>query len=960
MASKQRFRRAWRSLRWGLLVVLTALWCGMSSPVWGSLATPAPIAQVSPGDSASSLDRQGRNAFAAGQFAAAAQAFEQAAAAFEQQGDRLRQALALSNLSLAQQQLGNWTAAETAIAQSLSLLSNPQDSNTTSAYAQALDIQGTLQLTRGQPEAALSSWEQAAKLHGQLENRFRQLESQINQTQSLQALGLYRRAIALLIAINQDLADEPNTATPNTSTRVTALRNLGDALRVTGDQDLTAADNAGLRSLLNLESDATLPISQSYRILQQALAIAEALQTAAPGDPAAEQVALVSLSLGNAARLQPILEEAPRLAAGQANQLTSVEQAQIETAIRLTLQHYQQAADTATSASTRLQALVNQFGFLVQIRRTAEAEAALPQLQAALQTLPVSRVALYARINLARDLSTLAAGGDGALLETAARLLAEAEQQATQLGDARAIAYTLGALGEVYEQTGQLDQAQRLLQRALQISQSVQASEISYRWWWTLGRVLKAQWQGSTPMDEKLLERAIAAYRQAIFTIRSLRTDLAAINPEVQFAFRDGVEPIHRELVELLLAQSQPGLKEARDIIEGLQLAELDNFFRVACLTAQPELIDQVDEKAAVIYPILLPQQLALIVSLPAMESPPRACSPISNTPTPGSLETPAPGQPSNRLLCYYTSSSASPRQQVEQVATNLQQDLDQQNTQADTLPKLQQMYDWLIRPEGQDLQASGVETLVFVLDGALRNIPMAALNDGQKFLVESYSIAITPGLQLRAPRLLTEEGLRALVGGLTLPREGFSPLAFVSKEVEIIQSELPQSQVLLDEQFRSAALEQAIADVPYSIIHLATHGKFGGRFEDTFILTEDGQLNANQISDLLRTADLTQRGSLELLVLSACQTAEGDDRAALGLAGIAVRSGARSTVATLWPVNDAATAEFMQRFYEELTQDTQKNRAEALRQAQLAILNDPNYRSPYFWAPYILVGNWL
>ncbi|MGK7943077.1 MAG: CHAT domain-containing protein, partial [Microcystaceae cyanobacterium] len=96
----------------------------------------------------------------------------------------------------------------------------------------------------------------------------------------------------------------------------------------------------------------------------------------------------------------------------------------------------------------------------------------------------------------------------------------------------------------------------------------------------------------------------------------------------------------------------------------------------------------------------------------------------------------------------------------------------------------------------------------------------------------------------------------------------------------------------------------------------------------------------------------------IELLILSACQTAQGDSRASLGLAGMAVRSGSRSTIATLWSINDQSTSELMVKFYEILGNESM-SKAEALRQAQLSLINSDKYHHPYYWGAFILVGHW-
>jgi CHAT domain-containing protein len=274
-------------------------------------------------------------------------------------------------------------------------------------------------------------------------------------------------------------------------------------------------------------------------------------------------------------------------------------------------------------------------------------------------------------------------------------------------------------------------------------------------------------------------------------------------------------------------------------------------------------------------------------------------------------------------------------------------------------LPLSQQVYNWLIRPAEADLQASGVKTLVFVLDGPLRNIPMAALNDGQQYLMEKYGIALTPGLELLASQPLARGTLKVLIAGLSEARQGFSALPNVEVELKQIQSEVP-GQELLNQQFTKTTIQNAIDAVPFPVVHLATHGQFSSKAEDTFILTWDGRINVNDLNNLLQRTDLRQSNPIELLVFSACETARGDNRAALGIAGVAVRAGARSTLATLWVVDDEATSALMVRFYKELT-DATVTKAEALRRAQQSILQDSKYRQqPFYWAPYVLVGNWL
>ena len=870
------------------MLMAIALLLSMTSP---GLAQVTNIAQV-PG---SSVEQQARNSYAKGEFTEAAQLFQQAAQAYKAANNPIHQALSLSNLSLCYQQLGQWDDAHRAITEGVALLNTIKEakSDKSLSLAQALDIQGGLQLARGQAEAALKSWQGATSIYSQLQKPNKVLTSQINQAQALQNLGLYKKAISLLetaLKLPQVAKTNPEqlkyllekvAATPETAM---ALRTLGESLRVVGN------------------------FSQATLILERSLAIANQLQLP-------ETIALTQLSLGNLKRTQISLSKDSKTPINP------------EVAINF----YQQVAASAPP-DLKVQAQVNQLSLLVETHRLDAAKALLPQLQQNIAALPPSRSAIASRLNLAQTMIQMQKQPASQISwSDIAKLLSVGVKQAQDLGDIRIKADALGSLGNVYEHTQQWQEAEKLTQQAVQLGQQINAGDIAYRWQWQLGRVLKAQGK---------IESAIAAYTEAVGTIKSLRADLAAANPDVQFSFREAVEPIHRQLVALLVESNQKGnLKAARDVIEGLQLVELDNFFREACLNGNPEQVDKVDPKAAVIYPIMLDNQLAIIASLPKSQN--------------------KADTKDERDFRYYKTPIS--RQEIENLASRLGEDLKQSTAFDLTLPQLQKMYDWVLRPEAKDLAASQVETLVFVLDGVLRNIPMAALHDGQQFLVEKYSIALTPGLQLLAPRSLKQERLGALVGGLSEARSEFPPLPNVQQEVEKIKSELP-SQVLFNQNFTNSAFQNKIAAVSYPIVHLATHGQFSSQADDTFILTWDGKIKVNELSGVLKTVEVSQDNSLELLVLSACETAAGDNRSALGLAGVAVRSGAKSTVATLWRVNDEATAKLMSHFYDQLVQANQTGitKAEALRRAQVAILKNPDYEVPYFWASYVLLGNWL
>ncbi|MCC5657777.1 CHAT domain-containing protein [Nostoc sp. XA010] len=852
-----------------------------------------------------SVVEQGKILYDRGQFTEAIKVLQQAAAAFKTSRDGLQEAMTLSNLSLAYQQLGLWAEAEEAIAQSLKLLQSGENTGSSGErsqlIAQALDVQGQLQLSQGQAEAALTTWQKAANIYQQIGDKARLTRNRINSAQALQALGLYLQANKTLNEVQQTL-----TSLPDSLVVATGLRSLGNIRRVVGD------------------------LNVSRLVLGKSLAVAKRVQSP-------KAIAEAQLSLGNTARAQQDTEAA--------------------------LQYYQEAAAVSVSSITRIQAHLNLLSLLLEKNQDQDALALSSQIQTAISNLPPSRTSVYTRIKYAQNLTQLKEkiSIDTPSWLNIAQQFSTAIEQAQNLQDQRAESYAMGSLGELYEKTGQLTDAQELTEKALFTAQSINASDIAYQWQWQLGRILKKKGD---------IKGAIASYDVAYKTLQSLRGDLVALNPDVQFSFRENIEPVYRELVELLLRSpqgssasvpfekleqrdasllkasangslsrspqediNQDNLKLARDVIESLQLAELDNFFRSACLNPTQELdpvVDKKDQRAAVIYPIILPDRLDVILKLP------------------------------NQDLRHYKTVIA--QNDVENTIAELRKNLLNVTATARVQQQSQQIYDWLIRPAQTELVNSGIKTLVFVLDGDLRNIPMAVLYDKQQrqYLVEKYAIALTPGLQLLDPKPLRQVQLNALTAGVSekRPVEGkeFPELENVPRELKEIKSEVSKSEELLNQQFTQTNLQNKLQTVPFSVVHLATHGEFSSDAEKTFILTWDKLVKVKEFDNLLRVSDKNRFSSIELLVLSACQTAEGDKRAALGLAGIAMRAGVRSTLATLWSIDDRSTADVMSEFYRQLKAGA--NKAEALQSAQLAVF--AKEKAPYFWAPYVLVGNWL
>jgi CHAT domain-containing protein len=195
-------------------------------------------------------------------------------------------------------------------------------------------------------------------------------------------------------------------------------------------------------------------------------------------------------------------------------------------------------------------------------------------------------------------------------------------------------------------------------------------------------------------------------------------------------------------------------------------------------------------------------------------------------------------------------------------------------------------------------------------------------------------------------------------MNGLSEAVQDFPPLNFVPGELKNLEGLYP-GEKLLNAGFTLQELRRKLTDEQYSIIHIASHGQFDRDVRKTFVLTYDTKLTLNELEALIRPSQYRGR-PVELLVLSACQTAAGDDRAALGLAGVAVKAGARSALATLWFVNDQSTSTLVSEFYGQLKHSPSLSKARAMQAAQVKLLTDRRYRHPCYWSPFLIIGNWL
>jgi len=336
-------------------------------------------------------------------------------------------------------------------------------------------------------------------------------------------------------------------------------------------------------------------------------------------------------------------------------------------------------------------------------------------------------------------------------------------------------------------------------------------------------------------------------------------------------------------------------------------------------------------------------------------------------------------GQPLRKVLRGVT------RAQVEGVTNLFRQSVGTTDglTSDRYLVPAARLYRWLIGTIEPELQAQGIDNILFSMPSGLRSLPLAALHDGQQFLVEKYSIGLTPSLRLTDLRYTSLQDAKLIALG-SAEFTDQADLPAVPIEVNTITQQIWPGDAVLNEEFTLENLLNVRESGSYSIMHLATHADFEvDDLNQSYIQLWDSRLRFNQLRDL----QFSEGPPLELLVLSACRTALGNDQAELGFAGLAVQAGVKTSLASLWYVSDEGTLGLMTEFYRQLRDPSVNTKSQALRQAQLAMiqgditvasgeLRGPSFRGgislpnpttdnlssnlshPYYWAAFTLVGN--
>ncbi|MEH2204944.1 MAG: CHAT domain-containing protein [Nostoc sp.] len=828
----------------------------------------------------------------------------------------------------------------------------------------------------GENKAAITSLSAAINDYEKIEN-FQQvgrMKSELAQVYS--NLGQPHKAIALLcgklVAKSKSSENQPIQAekcTPESAEQIATKYN----------------DKRGHVAALGI-------LGEAYRLIGSYDQAIKYLNTAQQVSP--ESKFLVFNSLGNAYKSRGQLRELQADSANKAGILSKEQEftQKSQEDYDRAYQYFQNSIKFARNEKEHLaemRGLLNLIQLASQTNKSKfindeEFNKALKDALKVLENLPDSATKVYGAIDLAylqRDTqgtspftycpTQLVLSGDNQALN----LLEKSVLTSKHLQDNRLISYANGALGHFWECSPDNDKAlknQKTLnnEKALKYTQAaliaadskLSAKDSLYLWEWQAGRILD---------EQQRKEEAIASYQRAFDTLEDIRQDILTAERDVQFDFRDVVRPLYRTLAQSRLdllgvgAIADEGrakeLSKVVNTIDALKLAELQNYFGNDCILSglNPKQVGELLEDNSVAFKntgflssIILDGKTGILLQLPNQATKFKWIE--------------DPNQQGDKVV-----SSNTLQKKIAEFRTGLvkREEINYDTTIAS------QLYDWIIRPFAEDIKPEKIKTLVFIQDGFLRSVPMAALYDSKlnKYLVETYAVATTPSLRLNTPKLRDRSTQKALILGLTkeatIDGKTFEQLFAVPDEVSAVESIFPNHTPLIDDNFLAESFQQTLDKTTYPIIHIASHAQFGIIPEDTFIVTGKNQkLTISQLEKSLRNLN-SKSDSVELLTLTACETAVGDDRATLGLAGVALQVGVKSAIASLWSVTDQSTSELVKTFYTNY-RNTGMSIAEALQTAQIRMIHakklppsegvNTMYDHPAYWAPMVAIGNWL
>ena len=596
--------------------------------------------------------------------------------------------------------------------------------------------------------------------------------------------------------------------------------------------------------------------------------------------------------------------------------------------------------------------------------------------------------------------------------------LTDALKVAENQGDKLAIIYAKFYLAQLYGETRNYAPALQLIRQALFHARNYPQFhvELQRELWdyhgllfsleWHLGKFLKAQ------SDEKNKKTVNDAYKRADKHLKHVRRAYGSLSP----SFLADAKQFYFDWADFLLQQAskisdssekQKQLKEAIKVVEWFEAAEVRNYFQDDCITRRLEekiqhLDDTLPSNVAIFYPLLFDDRIELLL--------------VSKN------------SGIKQKTYFHKRNIKEIRKTIKKFRSDLSTSPRCGGTEKTTI------YQWF-EPIFRKLDKQ-INTLIIVPHGELYTIPFAALYDeeGKQFIIEKYALMVTPGIKLTDPTPPPQRNnIHALLNGLSVSAGGLPTLCNVPREISNISLLLGGKQeirtndffikclndknkkglkceddarekillqqcfkevkidcvsrddciskkdnnivILQDEKFTLPNVKEMLNEsekFPYSIIHFATHGNFSSDPNNTYLQAFDGRISMDSLKKLIFLNRAFHHQPIDLLTLSACKTAKGDKRAALGLASVAIKADVPSALATLWYIDDFSTVQLMTDFYNYSfvpSKNKKLSKAKALQQAQVNLLKGgqdcegkdrKKYGDPYYWAPFLLIGNGL
>lgn len=809
------------------------------------------------------------------------------------------------------------------LTQSSLLLAQSTEKETQIQQAELLTQVGRKQLNQGQAAEALDSWQQATKIYHQIKDAEGVSGSLINQNFALQKLGLHSQACEKIVE-----ALKLNNWNCNSTILEFTQYEKSQLIAAIHQLKLTPISLLGLQSMGQVLRFVG-KLNESELILEKTLLFAK--QTSSKG------ISDILLSLGNTkqsiyqrARDEYKWIEEPVFRETIVDSIPQKAQESLDT--------YQLLVDRASSPQEiKLQAQLNRLNLLLDFDEWLTDKPELvnihtkvnrqiqPLVDIILQSSSVfyqlsPEQSIQAQLKFAKSLSKIQ---NQSLQSVAVQYTTSALEIAKNINNQLLKSKSLGALGKLNSY-----KSQTYFEEALSLAQSINDADVAYEWQQQLGNLFQKQGK---------YERAIQAYGAAIDSTTQIRDNLLHSNLDTQFFFYEKVEPVYRNYMRLLIAEQYPNFE--RKVIktnQQLQLAQLEDYLKCGKLDLIAlDRIDNLASASAIIHIIDLDSTIQVFAQFP------------------------------DSSIRHHSVESRLVKNHVNALLSILQNKSLVSSGEELIIPHSQALYKQLIEPFKKSLPSNG--TLVFILDKSFQSLPMSILHDGKDYLFQHYSSSETLGSRVRQPKALPQEHSNALIGGISTfapsfydpdATPGLQPLPDVEIEIAEVKKQTNSSVDLLNKEFNTKRLSQELSKKNFNILHITTHAQFSSIRRRTGFLTWNELVNISRFGTLLKRQAQIHQDAIELLVLSACQTAKGNKMSALGIAGVAAQAGARSIIATLWLVDSKSSVFFMNEFYKNLKHGIPK--AEALRLAQISLMAIPEYNNPYHWAPYLLVGSWL